>query len=139
MLGVELCDLVCLDDVHRLNTDAEEALFHALNRCRAVNTRLLIACNVKLESLAIELADLLTRLHWGPNFQLLALKDAALHDALEQLLMARDLTWNDDVVPFMLRRYPRDIAQLRRCVMKLDEASLQAKRRITIPFLKTVL
>ena len=139
LLGVERCDLVCLDDVQQLHIDAEEALFHALNRCRQANTRLLISCNTDLESLSIELADLITRLHWGPNFQILSLADAALHDALEQLLMARELTWNDDVVPYMLKRYPRDIAQLRRCVMKLDKASLQAQRRITIPFLKTVL
>jgi len=139
LLGVERCDLVCLDDVQQLQTEAEESLFHAINRCREANTRLLISCNTALEGLTFELADLVTRLHWGPNFQILALEDGALHDALEQLLMARELTWNDDVVPYMLKRYPRDIAQLRRCVMQLDQASLQAQRRITIPFLKTVL
>ena len=139
LLGVERCDLVCLDDVQRLHTDTEEALFHAMNRCREANTRLLISCNAEAENLPIELADLVTRLHWGPTFQILGLEDASLHDALEQLFLARELTWNDDVVPYMLKRYPRDIAQLRRCVMKLDEASLQAQRRITIPFLKTVL
>jgi len=139
LLGVERCDLVCLDDVQQLNSDAEEAMFHAMNRCRQEQVRLLISCNTDLESLSIDLADLVTRLHWGPNFQILALQENALHDALEQLLMARELTWNDDVVPYMLKRYPRDIAQLRRCVMQLDDASLQAQRRITIPFLKTVL
>ncbi len=139
LLGVERFDLLCLDDVQALNTQTEEALFHAMNRCREANTRLLISCQPDLENLPIELADLVTRLHWGPSFQINALQDDALHDALEQLFMARELTWNDDVVPYMLKRFPRDIAQLRRCVMQLDEASLQAKRRITIPFIKTVL
>lgn len=139
LLGVERCDLLCLDDVQQLNADAEEALFHAINRCREARTRLLISANAEPDNLPCQLADLTTRLQWGLNFQILALQDAALHDALEQLLMARELTWTDDVVAYMLKRYPRDIAQLRRCVMKLDEASLQAQRRITIPFLKSVL
>jgi DnaA-homolog protein len=139
LLGVERCDLLCLDDVQQLSTEAEESLFHAINRCRQTQTRLLFSSNNEPAGLNIKLADLTTRLQWGPRFQLLPLHDDALHDALEQLFMARELTWNEDVVPYMLKRYPRDIAQLRRCVQTLDAASLQAKRRITIPFLKTVL
>lgn len=139
LLGVEASDLLCLDDVQCLTNESQEALFHAMNRCRESQTRLLIAINAHLDDLPFTLADLVTRLHWGPDFHIQPLHDDALHAALEQLLMARDLTWNDDVVPYMLKRYPRDITQLRRSVMKLDEASLQAKRRITIPFLKTIL
>ena len=153
LLGIETCDILCLDDVHRIssqrdkdintntstNTSAEESLFHAMNRCRESGTRVLISASVDLDDLSIELADLKTRLQWGPAFQLGALQDEAMYNALEQLLMARDLDWNDDVVPYMLKRFPRDVGALRRAVMKLDEASRQAKRRITIPFLKTVL
>jgi len=157
LLGVEACDILCLDDVHEIsspvdneantkigasantNTSAEESLFHAMNRCRESGTRVLISANVELEDLSVELADLKTRLQWGPAFQVGVLQDEALYNALEQLLMARDLDWNDDVVPYMLKRFPRDVGALRRFVMKLDEASMQAKRRITIPFLKTVL
>ncbi len=139
LVGVEDSDLVCLDDLQYLANQSQESLFHALNRCRESDTRLLMSINCLLEDSAFTLADLITRLHWGPEFHVQPLRDDVLHDALEQLLMARDLTWNDDVVPYMLKRYPRDITQLRCCVMRLDEASLQAKRRITIPFLKTVL
>jgi len=167
LLGVEACDILCLDDVHEIssptvndvqqgsdikadantkirtgantNTSAEERLFHAMNRCRESGTRVLISANVAIEDLSIELADLKTRLQWGPAFQVGVLQDEAMYNALEQLLMARDLDWNDDVVPYMLKRFPRDVGALRRFVMKLDEASMQAKRRITIPFLKTVL
>jgi len=139
LLGLERVQLLCLDDIQQLASDNEETLFHTINRCRETRTRLLISSDVDIENLSFELADLVTRLHWGPRFQLSALHDNALHDALEQLLMSRDLTWSDDVVPYILKRYPRDIASLRRCVMQLDQASFEAQRRITIPFLKTVL
>lgn len=139
VLGVETCDLLCLDDLHEISQGAEEGLFHAMNRCRESGTRVLISASAEIEELSIELADLKTRLQWGPMFQITALQDEALYNALEQLLMARDLEWTDDVVPYMLKRFPRDVGALRRSVMKLDEASMQAKRRITIPFLKTVL
>lgn len=139
LLGIESCDLLCLDDVQEISLGAEESLFHAMNRCRESGTRVLISANAEIQSLSIELADLKTRLQWGPKFQLITLQDEALHNALEQLLMARDLEWSEDVVPYMLKRFPRDVGALRRSVMKLDEASMQAKRRITIPFLKTVL
>lgn len=139
LLGVESCDLLCLDDVHKLSNAAEESLFHAMNRCREAGTRLLISANAEIQDLSIDLADLRTRLQWGPKFPLIMLRDEAVYNALEQLLMARDLEWSDDVVPYMLKRFPRDMGALRRTVMKLDAASMQAKRRITIPFLKTVL
>ncbi len=139
LLGVESCDLLCLDDVQQINGDSEEALFHAMNRCRESGTRVLISANAEIDDINIELADLKTRLQWGPSFQILALHDEALHHALEQLLMARDLEWAEDVVPYMLKRFPRDVGALRRTVLKLDEASMQAKRRVTIPLLKTVL
>jgi len=139
LLGLETTDLLCVDDLHTLSSSAEDALFHAINRCRQTQTRLLLGSQVDVSNLPVKLSDLATRLHWGPSFPLHALQDADLHTALEQLLMSRDLTWTDDVVPYILNRYARDIASLRRYVTQLDQASLEAQRRITIPFLKTVL
>jgi len=62
LLGVEQADLFCLDDVQKLIESSEEALFHALNRCRDANTRLLISSDTDVTELDCGLAGLRTRL-----------------------------------------------------------------------------
>jgi DnaA family protein len=46
---------------------------------------------------------------------------------------------SDDVAGFIMRRAPRRLGQLLGILDKLDENSLQAQRRLTIPFVKSVM
>jgi DnaA family protein len=45
----------------------------------------------------------------------------------------------DDVAGFIMRRAPRRLGDLLSILDTLDENSLQAQRRLTIPFVKTVM
>jgi DnaA family protein len=136
--GLENSDLFCLDDVHLLRTDAEEALFHCINRCRDYGTRLLFTSAIAHDQLTITLADLKTRLSWGPIYHLQPLADDELHAAVAHMLKARSMTVGDDVIDYILRRFPRDIAQLKQLVDKLDTESMSAHRKVTIPLIKTL-
>jgi DnaA family protein len=51
----------------------------------------------------------------------------------------RGLVMADDVAGFILRRAPRRLGDLLAILDSLDENSLQAQRRLTIPFVKTVM
>ena len=51
LLGVEGSDLLCLDDLQCLGRDSQEPLFHAINRCRESDTRLLITTSSHLDDL----------------------------------------------------------------------------------------
>lgn len=136
--GMEMCDFLCIDDLQRLDHAAEIDLFHCINRCRDTGARIMLAADRAPENLGIRLPDLQTRLSWGLVFQLHALGEDGLQNALRQEIEQRSLRASDDVVAYILRRYPRRMSALKRVVDSLDKASLSEQRRITVPFVKRV-
>ena len=135
--GLESFELVCVDDLHLLHTTSEEALFHFINRCRESQTRMIFASRNSIDNMGYGLPDLLTRLSWGPVFQLQTLDDNELSTVLVHMFKLRGLEVGDDVIEYVLRRYPRDISVLKQLVDQLDSASLREQRRITIPLIKS--
>ena len=136
--AMESIDLLCLDDLHLLAPSAQETLFHCINRCRDSGTRLIFSSKVSIDELSFSLADLVTRLSWGPVFQLHMLTDEELPNALALQLQLRGLDVSDDVIDYILRRYPRNMQDLTQLVERLDQASLTEQRRITIPLVRSV-
>jgi DnaA family protein len=49
------------------------------------------------------------------------------------------LALDDNVLDWLFARYPRDLGALLDLLDRLDQASLAAQRRITIPFLRELL
>lgn len=139
LLGLEQSDLLCIDDLQRLDHGAEESLFHCINRCRQSGTRLLLAADRLPGELGIILPDLQTRLTWGAVFHLQALGDDDLASAVRRQAEARGLTMADDVLGYLLRHSTRDMVTLMRILQQLDEASLARQRRITVPLVREVL
>ena len=88
---------------------------------------------------ALVLADLVSRLSHGLLLQLGIYRD----DDRLRILMARaeqrGLVMGDEVAGFILRRAPRKLGELLAILDRLDENSLQAQRRLTIPFVKSVM
>jgi len=136
--AMENLDLLCLDDLHLLKPAAQETLFHCINRCRESGTRLIFSSQVSIDELSFSLADLVTRLSWGPVFQLHALTDKELPSALALQLKIRGLDVSTDVIEYIVRRYPRNMQALNRLVEQLDQASLTEQRRITIPLVRSL-
>ena len=97
-----------------------------------------IAHDSTLRTLGLKLKDLQTRLAWGLVYQVPPLSDDTLRDAFRQEIEARSLEASDEVLGYVLRRFPRRIATLKHVVDALDEVSLSEQRRITIPLVKSV-
>ncbi|HEB57844.1 MAG TPA: DnaA regulatory inactivator Hda [Gammaproteobacteria bacterium] len=133
--------LVCLDDVDAVAGLAawETALFHLYNRVREAGGRLIVSAAQVPAEAGFVLADLRSRLGWGPVFQLRALAEADRLGALQQRARYRGLDLPDEVGEYLLRRSPRDMASLFQLLERLDQASLQAQRRLTIPFVRSLL
>jgi len=145
--GVELLDnleqyeLVCLDDLHVIagKPEWEEAMFHLFNRLRDSGRRLLLAASSSPRELPIKLADLKSRLTLALIFQMRALSDEDKLRALQLRASRRGLHLTDEVGHFILTRGTRSMSALFDLLERLDQASLQAQRKLTIPFLKETL
>lgn len=139
----DLCgiDAVCIDDVDALagRLAWERALFNLINGVRDVGHCLVLASRGNPASMALNLPDLRSRLLWGPVFHLKALNDEAKLIALKERARKFGLELKDEAGRFLLNNYRRDLSSLLSALTRLDEASLAAQRRVTIPFIKAVL
>lgn len=70
------------------------------------------------------------------------LRDLAEPDRIEALRLraaGRGLELPRETAEYLLRRMPRDLRTLFRVLDELDEASMVAQRRLTIPFIREAL
>lgn len=139
--GMEELDLLCLDDLEVLAGDAEweEALFHIYNRIQQRQGRLLMAAAAAPRALGIHLPDLVSRLGWGLVFQMQSLDDEGKQQMLKMRAERRGLHLPDEVARYILSRGARGMGELFAALEQLDQASLQAQHRLTIPFVKRVM
>jgi len=139
--GFEQLAVVALDDVERVAGDDrwERALFNLYNAVIESAAALVVAASVPPVAAGWRLGDLASRFSAATVFHLRPLEQADLLAALQQRASLRGLELPADSAEFLLRRYPRDMHTLCAVLETLDEASLVAQRRLTVPFLKEVL
>jgi len=139
--NLEQMDLICLDGVEQIagQADWEQGLFGLFNRLRERGKSLLVTARCSPLNLPIRLPDLLSRLSWGLCYQLQPLNDQDKIQALSAAAARRGLALSDETARYILRHTQRDMGSLRQLLRQLDQASLEAKRGLTIPFIKTFL
>jgi DnaA family protein len=139
--GVEHVDRVCIDDIHAVLGDAnwELALFNLYNSAREQGCRLVVAGSAAPRSLAVNLADLRSRLSWGIVYQLTPGDDADKAAILQFRATRRGLTLPAGVASYIVSRAPRAMGPLLEILDLLDRASLAQQRALSIPFVKETL
>lgn len=126
------------DDVHRLDEEAQIALFNQFNQLRA-SGGILITSGIAAPTQMGLRDDLATRLAWGLVYQLLPLSDEEKAQALKTHAKERGMKLPDEVVDYCLRYLRRDLPTLMAVLNALDEWSLTEKKPVTVPLLKKLL
>jgi DnaA family protein len=85
------------------------------------------------------LADLASRFSMLPAYHLAELDDTNRIRALQLRARHRGLELPDDTANYLLNRSRRDMATLYALLDRLDTAALEAKRRLTIHFVRETL
>lgn len=139
--GLEDVEIVCFDNIDALagREHWELAFFNFFNQHRDRNHRLIISSSCAPNTLAFVLPDLKTRINWGLSLKIQALDD---NDKIAALTHKAQRMGFDIALPtarFLLTHYDRSLSSLWPMLDKLDWASLAAKRKLTIPFLKQIL
>ena len=139
--GCEVLDLVCLDRIDAVAGDItwNTAIFRLYTLMQDSGGRLCVASQPPPASIPFRLADLRSRLLAGSVHQLHELDEAGQLEALQSRAAQRGLDLSTEAASFLLNRLPRDMHSLCAVLDRLDEASLAAQRRLTVPFLKGVL
>jgi DnaA-homolog protein len=141
LAGLDKLDVVCFDNIEHIagNPAWESAFFNFFNRHRDQGHTLIVSAPCPPNEITIRLPDLKTRLNWGLTLKIQPLCD---RDRITALIFKAD-KMGFEISPqtghFLLTRYNRDLSSLWVLLTKLDRASLAAKRKLTIPFLKQIL
>jgi DnaA family protein len=131
--------VITVDDVDRLDDRLVGSLFRILNGVQAGKAiYVLMAGNAAPANLKLR-EDLRTRLGWGLIFQTQLLDDDEKIQALEEAAKARGLVLSPDVLPWLLRRFYRDMPSLMALIDALDAYSLETKRAVTLPLVRELL
>jgi DnaA-homolog protein len=130
--------LVVVDDVERLDAEAQHALFVAINDARDGRGAVLAAGASAPAALPLR-EDVRTRLGWGLVYQLRPLGDAEKAEHLRAEAARRGLRLGDDVLHFLLTRFPRDLPSLRGALEVLDRYSLIKQRGLSVPLAREAL
>lgn len=139
--GVAGSQFIALDDIDVLagEREAEHALFDLYNLARAEGTALIFTAQAVPAQLNLTLPDLRSRLGACTQFTLKPLEDDERREVLKHQAALRGIELDDAVLDWLFARYARDLGALLDLLDRLDQASLAAQRRITIPFLRAFL
>ncbi len=139
--GLERLPLVCVDDVDQAAGRLvwEEKLFHLYNRSMSTGTRLLLTGATRPADMGLRLPDLVSRLSASLVYQLKPLGESERVSVMQRRAWDMGFELSEEVARYLIRRQPRDIGSLLGLVERLDQASLAARRRVTIPFVRQVI
>jgi len=139
--GLDQMHLVCIDDLDEIcgHRHWEEALFHLFNRMHDQGNIMLFALRGNPRALEFQLEDLKSRLAWGLVYQLQPLADDEKIRLLQRRAETRGFKLSGEVVQYMMSRSSRDLHSLLALLDRIDSASLSEQRRITVPFVSSLL
>lgn len=139
--GFERSRVLCIDDVDAVagDPDWERALFRLFNEAADLRTRLIFGAAAPPRQAGWCLDDWRSRAAACVVYQLRELDDGGRIEALRLRAVTRGLQLPYETSEYLLKRLPRDLGSLFDILDQLDEASLIAQRRLTIPFIRDAL
>jgi DnaA family protein len=139
--GFENCSVLCVDDVDAVAGDLEweQALFRLFNEASELHTRMIFAARAAPRHIDWRLDDWRSRAAACTVYQVRELDEAGRAEALRLRAAQRGLQLPAETLDYLLKRMPRDLRSLFDILDELDEASLVAQRRLTIPFIRDAL
>jgi len=139
--GLGEFDCLCLDDIDSVLgiSEWELALFQLFNALKDRDAQLVIAAQAPPALLSFDLEDLKSRLGSGPIIGLKPLSEDESIQALVGHANAIGLDLSEPVAQYLVRRVHRDLGSLLRHLDQLDRASMAAARKLTIPFVRSII
>lgn len=141
LAGWQRAHCLCIDDVDAVigRRDWELALFALYREADEQRAALVLSARSPATELRFALPDLASRCAGAAQVPLLPLTEAQQAAALRRRAQLRGLELPEETVQYLQRHWPRDMRTQCQLLDSLDDAALQAQRRITVPFIREVL
>lgn len=130
--------LLVLDACEGLSAEQQQAAFALFVEASTRGAAIASAGCLPPVDLALR-DDLRTRLGWGLVLPVEPLSEGHCRSALRSEADRRGLVLSDEVMGYLLTRFPRDLKHLMQLFDRLDDFALSHKRALTVPLLKQML
>jgi chromosomal replication initiation ATPase DnaA len=129
---------VAVDDLHLLSEQDAPLLWSLSNTLTRLGAPLLMASRLAPDASFGGDPHLVSRLSAGLVFAPALPDDTARMRILDKMARDRNLRIPPEVIAYLVRHKPRNVKELAVILDKLDRASLELQRRITLPLVKLV-
>ena len=139
--SLEGLDLICLDDIDLIasNQEWEVGIFNLINNCLTSNCRLIFSSSINPSSIKFDLDDLISRIRKIDHIELYSINDASLPEAIKFVSNLRSINLGDKEINYLVTYTKRNMSDLIEVINKLDQLSMELKRKITIPLIKEII
>ena len=139
--SIENMDIICIDDIDLVSEiyDWETAIFNLINNCQISGCRLVFSSLENPSSMKFSLNDLASRIKKINAIEIFPVSDDNLREAIEFVLKSRSINLGKKELNYLLTYNERSISSLVTIINRLDEFSIEQKRKITIPLIKEVI
>ncbi len=141
LIPVAANTILCVDDIDTI-AGLENAQVRILSLYESTiqnSGALIVSGSAPPGRINLELKDLESRLSYGGVYHVHPLDEDQKQQALRRQAKSRGFYLDEKVIAFIMSHCDRDTRSLFDLLDKLDHASLRTHRKITIPFLKTLL
>ena len=139
--SLENLDLICIDDVDLIVGDNpwEVGIFNLINNCLLTNCRLVFCSSLNPSSINFDLKDLTSRIKKINHIEIFPVKATNLYKAIKFIANSRSINLDKREIDYLITYSERSIANLINIIEKLDDLSMELKRKITVPLIKEVI
>jgi len=139
--SLESLDLICIDDVDLVAGDNswEVAIFNLINNCLLTNCRLVFCSSFNPSNINFDLKDLISRIKKINHIEIFPVKANNLPNAIKFIANSRSINLGEREIDYLITYSERSITNLINIITKLDDLSMELKRKITVPLIKEVI
>ena len=135
---IDQINFISFDNVHLISSKNQEIFFDLYNQARQSQILILVSADSLPSDLEV-MKDIKTRLSLAAVYKLEELNDELIMRVIDSQMGQRNLSINSGVYEYLFKNYSRDLKLLLATLNDLDKASLQAKKAISIPFVRKFL
>ena len=135
---IDQINFISFDNVHLISSKNQEIFFDLYNQARQSQILILVSADSLPSDLEV-MKDIKTRLSLAAVYKLEELNDETIMRVIDSQMSQRNLSINLGVYEYLFKNYSRDLKLLLETLNDLDKASLQAKKAISIPFIRKFL
>ena len=139
--SIESMDIICIDDLDAIKgfPEWEIALFNLINNSLISGCRLVFGASQNPASINFSLSDLDSRIRKINSTEVFPINNENLQEAVKKISQFRSIRLGNKELNYLMTYTERSIDSLINILNKLDDLSIEQKRKITIPLIKEII